>query len=327
MPPSLIPFVDRFQNQPIIVWGDLILDEYVFTTTGRVSREAPVLVTEFESNEYRLGGAGNVVLNVHSLGAAPIPVGFIGRDEKGRILKKILAAKGIGSDYLIEVNGFRTPLKSRILSGAENTRKQQILRIDTLNRSTIPPAGYRRLEQNLARLLATHQALIVSDYLSQTVRAEVFARLRPALAGRIIAVDSRNHLLDFSGITVATPNESELRNLFPGRALASQENLIQAGTELLGRIRTEGIVLKRGHQGMMVFSPKRPPAQIPIFGTTQIVDMTGAGDTVLAVIGLGLLSGASLLDSARLGNIAGGMVVMKEGAFPIPWQELKDALR
>ena len=139
MPTSLSSIVSRFKNKKIVVWGDLILDQYVFTSAGRVSREAPVLVTEFEKNEYRLGGAGNVVMNLLTLGAVPLPVGFVGKDASGEILLDLLREQGIATASLVAADGFQTPLKSRILSGGDNTKKQQILRIDTL-----PPGRARR---------------------------------------------------------------------------------------------------------------------------------------------------------------------------------------
>jgi D-glycero-beta-D-manno-heptose-7-phosphate kinase len=326
MPKSLKEVVADFKGKKVIVWGDFILDEYIFTTSARVSREAPVLVTEWEGSDYRVGGAGNVVMNLVSLGADPLPVGFIGRDVQGRRLKAIFKKNGIPTGHLIEMGNFRTAIKSRILSGGENTRKQQVLRIDTIHRSGIRKSAYAEAEGILAELLATSDGLIMSDYLAQSVDAAVFGALQRKFDRPLFALDSRNHLLDFPRVTVATPNEPEIRAIFPGNRFFTEEDFLAAGKELLERLQAGGVILKRGHQGMIVFKKGRSPEKIEIHGTTEIVDVTGAGDTVLAVVSLSLISGASLLDSARLANIAAGMVVMKEGASPVLLDEFVHAI-
>jgi rfaE bifunctional protein kinase chain/domain len=326
MPTTLPSIVSRFKNKRIVVWGDLILDQYVFTSAGRVSREAPVLVTEFEKNEYRLGGAGNVVMNLMTLGAVPVPVGFVGKDASGEILLGLLREQGIATDSLVAADGFQTPVKSRILSGGDNTKKQQILRIDTLPPGALGERARLRLAKTLVTALAESDLLILSDYLARAVIPGIFQTLRKKFPGRASALDSRNNLLDFHGVTLATPNEPEIKNLFPDKKFLSDGDFLDAGSELLKRLGAEGIVLKRGHRGMLIFGRGQKPCCLDIHGTSQIVDVTGAGDTVLAVLGLGLACGASLLDSARLANVAGGLVVMHEGAYPIRRRELQDAL-
>ncbi len=326
MQPKLPSIVSRFKNKKVVVWGDLILDQYVFTSAGRVSREAPVLVTEFEKDEYLLGGAGNVVMNLLTLGAVPLPVGFVGRDATGKILLELLSKNGISTDYLVHVAGFQTPLKSRILSGGDNTKKQQILRIDTLPPDAISERSRQRLARTLFSILADSDVLVLSDYLAKTVTPGIFKSLRKAFPAKICALDSRDNLLDFPGVTLATPNEPEIKRLFPEKKFLNDGDFLQAGAQLLDKLAATGVVLKRGHKGMLVFGRGEKPYVLDIYGTSQIVDVTGAGDTVLAVLGLGLAAGADLRASARLANIAGGLVVMHEGAYPLPRRELQDAL-
>jgi rfaE bifunctional protein kinase chain/domain len=327
MKTSLSSTISRFRNKKVVVWGDLILDQYVYTSAGRVSREAPVLVTEFERHEYRLGGAGNVVMNLRTLGAVPLPVGFVGKDSPGDVLRGLLREQGISTDHLVAADGFRTPLKSRILSGGDNTKKQQILRIDTLTPGGVGERARLKLARTLAALLAECDVLVLSDYLEQAVVPGIFQALRKKFPALVSAADSRAHLLGFPGVTLATPNEPEIKSLFPQRKFQDEADFLAAGSELLEKLGAAGVVLKRGHRGMLVFGRGEKPAALGIYGTSQIVDVTGAGDTVLAVMGLGLASRASLLDSARLANIAGGIVVMHEGAYPVGRQELQDALR
>ena len=326
MQPTLKSIVSRFKNKKIVVWGDLILDEYVYTSAGRVSREAPVLVTEFEANEYLLGGAGNVVMNLLTLGALPIPVGVVGKDAAGETLRRLLVKNKISTEQLIKIDNFRTPLKSRILSGGDHTKKQQILRIDTLPPDPVGKEAYRRMTKKLRAVMRDCDLLIISDYLGKTVLPAVFKSLKKEFPELICALDSRRNLLDFPGVTLATPNEPEFKNIFPQKKIVSDDDFIRAGSELLEKLAAEGIVLKRGHKGMLVFPRAQKTRVLDIYGTAQIVDVTGAGDTVLAVLGLGLATGASLVDAARLANIAGGIVVMHEGAYPVGLQELLDAL-
>jgi D-glycero-beta-D-manno-heptose-7-phosphate kinase len=319
--------LDTFSGMAVAVWGDLMLDEYVFTSSGRVSREAPVLVTELEKNEYRLGGAGNVVMNLLTLGARPLPLGFIGKDRPGRELRRILRRHRISTDFLVEVENFQTPVKSRILSGASNTRKQQILRIDSLPRNEAPSAAYRRLQARLQGVMTESAGLIVSDYLHQSVRASLLRAAQPSFRDRVVAVDSRRHLFEFSDMALVTPNEPEIKQLFPECHTWNDADFLRAGSELMRSLKTSGVLLKLGHRGMIAFASGKKPISVPIYGTSQIVDGTGAGDTVLAVAGLGLIAGVSLADCARLATVAAGIVVMQEGAWPICGDELKRALK
>lgn len=324
---ELQEIIKKFSNKKVIVWGDLILDEYIYTTTGRISREAPVLVTEFESNEFKLGGAGNVVLNIKSLGAEPIPVGFVGDDLDGKILKEILNKNGIKLDYLIKAKNYKTPKKSRILSGGESTKKQQVLRIDKLNRSEIEDTLYNKIEKNLLNLLENVDLLIISDYIYESVRPDILNNIKRSFPSKLITIDSRNNLLKFHNTYIATPNEPEVKRMFPDNNFYSEKDFFKAGLELLEKIKAEGIILKRGHNGLIVFEKNKKPRIINIHGSSDIVDVTGAGDTVISVISLSLLLKANLFLSAQLANIAAGIVVMKEGACPINYKELYNELK
>lgn len=320
-------FLDSFENKKVVVWGDFILDEYIFTTTSRVSREAPVLITELDSKEFIPGGAGNVIMNVKSLGGYPIPVGFTGKDADGEVLKEILKNSSITPDYIVSLEDYKTPKKSRILSGRENTKKQQILRIDTLNKAGIEEYHYKKIEKNLFELLGEIDVLIISDYLYQSVKPHLFKKIKKEFLGRKIIIDSRNNLLEFKNVTYATPNEPEIKKMFPGYNFFSEEDFFSAGNDLLNIIAAEGIIVKRGHKGMIVFEKGKAPVKIDIHGSADIVDGTGAGDTVISVVSLAHSAGADLFSSAQLANIAGGFVVMKEGAYPISLKELRNELK
>ena len=324
---NLKEYLPSFKNKKVIVWGDLILDEYIYTTTSRISREAPVLVAEFESNEYILGGAGNVVMNIKMLGASPIPVAFVGTNPDGKTLKKILAQHSIPTDYLVELEDYRTPKKSRILSGGMNTKKQQVLRIDALDKKEISQTAYRKMEDILKNLLNETDYLIISDYLYKSVIPNVFSKLSEKFPARNMIIDSRDHLMDFKNATIATPNEPEIKKLFPVKNFFSEQEFYEAGKELQQRLNAGGIILKRGHKGMIVFEKDKPIEKIDIHGPAEIVDVTGAGDTVISVVSLALSAGADLLSAARLANVAAGIVVMKDGCYPIAIHELENELK
>lgn len=318
--------INQFRDKRVVVWGDLILDEYIYTTTGRISREAPVLVTEFESNEFRLGGAGNVVMNIKSLGAIPIPVGCIGKDNDGRIIKDILRQKEIDTDFLVESDLYRTPKKSRILSGGENTKKQQVLRIDTLSKSILDDSCQKEIEHILSDLLSDIELLIISDYIYKSVSPQIFSNLKKEYPQKIVVIDSRNNLTNFKNVTIATPNEPEIKRIFPGRQFYSDNDFFEAGNDLIDQLNAKGVVLKRGQKGMIAFEKDKQPRKVEIYGGTEIVDETGAGDTVIAVTSLAFFVGADLYSSAKLASIAAGLVVMKEGTYPIVFSELKTAI-
>jgi rfaE bifunctional protein kinase chain/domain len=323
---QLKTYLQGFKNKRIIVWGDFILDEYIFTTTSRISREAPVLVTEFESNRFLLGGAGNVVMNIKALGATPLPVGFAGDNADGRELKNILDHNGITTDYLLQLENYRTPKKSRILSGGDHTKKQQVLRIDTLNTFNIKNSAYDHLLDTLGALLGQIDYMIISDYIGESVRPFAFKRLRESFPGKIMIIDSRNHLSKFKDISIATPNEPEVKKLFPGKNFQHENDFFEAGQSLMERLNASGLIIKRGHKGMIIFERDKEPQVIGIHGSSDIVDVTGAGDTVISVASLALSAGADLCSAAELANTAAGFVVMKEGAYPIHFEELEHEL-
>ena len=246
--------LNKFKDQRIIVWGDFILDEFIYTRSSRISREAPVLITEYISSELYPGGAGNVIMNLRSLDANPIPVGFIGNDDDGNKLISIFKTNNIPTDGLIKINNYKTPKKSRILSGGDNTKKQQVLRIDTKNYNKPESKYYDNLLGTINNLLNDESLMIVSDYLNESVNSNVFNDVLSTHPNLRTVIDSRQNLLNFKGSTIITPNEPELKNLFPNNDFLSEEDYYRAGNELMEVMNVKGIVFKRGHKGMIVFT-------------------------------------------------------------------------
>jgi len=325
---NLFRLVDEFSGKKIAVWGDFILDEYIFGTTRRISREAPVLIISYRNSEYSLGGAGNSVLNLRALGAEVLPIGVIGSDPSGKKILSILRKKGVTTEHLIADRKFQTPLKTRILAGEETARKQQVLRIDREEKV----ADSSALKQKIQRLVQNVQnkvnALLVSDYDYLTVKEDIFRHILPGFKkrGMPIAVDSRFRLLNFKGATVSTPNEPEVEGALHIRIDDDSQLLKKAGKELLQRSEAAAVLITRGSKGMVLFEKGKPPFAIPIHGTTDIVDVTGAGDTVISVFTLALTCGANFKQAAQLANFAGSVVVMKKGTATLSASELKDAI-
>jgi len=324
----LLGYVDRFEGLRVGVWGDLILDEHLYGTTRRISREAPVLILTYKGQEYSLGGAGNAIQNIKSLGAYPVPVGVVGRDAEGRRVLNLLRSKGVPTDHVIQAKGYRTPLKTRIMAGDENTRKQQILRIDREGRVPDSAALAKRIRKAVGSAIRDCAALLVSDYSYGTVKERIYAAALPAAtAARVpVAVDSRFRLMDFAGATVATPNEAEIESAVNATAGGSEAALRAASAKVLKKLRSPALLVTRGPRGMLLFEKGKPPLSIPVRGTIDIVDVTGAGDTVISVFTLALAAGASFREAAELANFAGGVVVMKKGAAALSPRELRQAI-
>lgn len=325
---DLLHLVDNFAKKKIGIWGDFILDEYLMGNTRRISREAPVLILSYKDKTFSLGGAGNSVLNIKALGADPLPLGVIGADESGRKIIRMFKQKGISTQYLLQERGFQTPIKTRILAGEETTRKQQILRID--QEGKVPDS--HELKQRINKSLKTAQgrvdALLISDYNYFTVKEDLFNKALPGFKNAKIpvALDSRFRLLNFKGITVASPNEPEVEGALQLEINDNQQILTRAGKLLLKNTQAVAMLITRGSRGMMLFEKNKAPLSIPIYGGTDIVDVTGAGDTVISVFTLALASGASFKQAALLANYAGGIVVMKKGTATLSPDELKEAI-
>jgi rfaE bifunctional protein kinase chain/domain len=325
---NLCGLVDRFAGRRVAVWGDFILDEYLYGKTRRISREAPVLIISYQDRQFSLGGAGNSVLNLKSLGAEPIPVGVLGRDESGDKVCDILRAQRISTRYLLRLSDYQTPVKTRVLAGEENTKKQQILRID--KEAAVPENGRlrNRLTGMLKYVATCAEALLISDYNYLAVQEEVFAAALPAFkkARRPVTLDSRYRLLHFQGITAATPNEPEVEAALHVELNDNILMLKRAGDLLLKTLRSSALLITRGSRGMALFERGKLPFLIPVHGPTDIVDVTGAGDTVISVFTLALACGADFREATILANHAGGIVVMKKGTATLSPEELKTSI-
>ncbi|HEV8118740.1 MAG TPA: bifunctional ADP-heptose synthase, partial [Thermoanaerobaculia bacterium] len=310
----LLAVIDAFAGCRLVVAGDYVLDRFLYGHPKRVSREAPVLILRFWKEEHLPGGAGNTAANVKSLGGVPIPVGAVGKDDAGRTLLEALRERGIDTDGLLAAPDYETPTKTRILAGAPHGIKQQVVRYDRESNLPENAALAARLGDALERSASGANAAVLSDYGYGAVPKDATGILRGSLpSGAPILVDSRHGIAGFAGADALTPNEEELEEWI-GRPLGdSAEELEAAARALQSAVASRIVLVTRGSKGMALFQDGAPPVTLPVHGTDQVADVTGAGDTVLAAFSLALASGASPLEAALLANFAGGLVVMKMG--------------
>ena len=328
---SLLAIIDRFPRQKIALLGDLVADEFICGEIARVSREAPVLILKQRSNQIVPGGGANAAANLADLGARVIPTGVVGDDSSGDALLGGLRAKGIPVRGIVRLKGYVTPTKSRVLGVLSHGRPQQIVRVDREPPRKLDRVTRRRLHAQARAALESCSALLVSDYgfgAADAAEVEALAH-RPKRRGarRPVTVDSRYDVLSYRGVTAATPNEPELEVAFGIEIGDDLEALDRLGRRMLRRQSLEAVLVTRGREGMVVFETGKPPRRLPIFGSDQVADVTGAGDTVIAVFTLALAAGASFVHAAMLANCAGGLVVMKSGTATVSRRELEEAIR
>ena len=327
---KLIKYLDKFKSATILTIGDIIADEYVYGSTSRVSREAPVLILRFDSEHIVLGGGGNALNNLKSLGCRIIPVGVVGCDYFGKMILSNMKNSGIPTEGIFAEKNRVTTRKTRILAGGYHTTKQQVIRIDREPDSKINKSTEEKIIKFLESKIKKIDALMVSDYglglLSPAIIAKInyLAKNNPNM---IITVDSRFNLSQFRNVSAVTPNEPEASECSK-IPIGDEENgsLNEAGKKLMEVINPSAVLITRGRKGMRLFEKNGKITSIPIFGSDEIADVTGAGDTVISTFTLSLVAGATLEEAMNIANYAAGIVVMKRGTATITQKELKDVL-
>lgn len=315
--------VRLFPQKKVVVVGDLVADQFLFGQISRVSREAPVLILRYERTETTPGGAANCAQNLAALDGRASLIGFLGDDEAGKSLLDKLNVAGVDCSGVVTIPQGRTTTKVRILAGQIHSPRQQVIRIDYESNPPVDASLREQLLQQLREALMTADAVIVSDYNYGVADAETVEVVREVALARGIPllVDSRFRLARFPGFTSATPNEDEVEQLLE-RKLADAAQVTEAGVELRAQLDYQALLITRGSHGMLLIEEGAEPLHIPAVGSREAVDVTGAGDTVIAAYTLALASGASFADAAHLANHAGGLVVMKRGTASINRQEL-----
>ena len=322
--------VEQFGTKTIVLLGDFVADEFQYGEISRVSREAPVLILKHRETQIVPGGGANAANNFASLGARVFPITAVGDDAAGDALIAHFRRQRVNVSGIFRVKDWTTPTKSRFLAGWAHTVGQQVLRVDYEPKSPLPDRVRKNLYQRLSANLRSAHALAVSDYglgiATPELVQQASARRKSTLH---VTLDARYGLHRYAkaGITSATPNEAELEAEHHTVIGQDSGELTRAGRATLSEMKLQSLLVTRGRHGAALFEPGDRLTEIPVHGGDQAVDVTGAGDTVLAAYTLALACGASPLEAAHIANIAGGLVVMKRGTATISRQELLDAIR
>ena len=320
--------VESFPKLTVTVLADLVADEFVFGEISRVSREAPVLILKHRDRKIVPGGGANAIYNLADLGVNVLPVGVVGDDEAGKALLRAFRHKRIPVSGILKHKSYTTVTKTRILAGFAHTAGQQVVRID--REPAEGPDSHLRRELVLAARQYTRasDALLISDYGYGAATPSLLNLIREkrSFSKVPVTLDSRHRMLEFSGITAATPNEAEVEEVLGIHIGNNRDRLLAAGEQLAGEMDLESLLITRGKDGMVIFPRRHKPVDIPIYGSDQVADVTGAGDTVIATFTAALATGATSEEAAHLANYAGGIVVMKRGTATVSQQELLEAL-
>jgi D-beta-D-heptose 7-phosphate kinase/D-beta-D-heptose 1-phosphate adenosyltransferase len=321
---SLNSIIDALPNTKVLVVGDIMLDRFVYGSVDRISPESPVPVLAVAREDFMLGGAGNALSNLAGLGAKAEILSVIGDDEDGKAVCAQVEKLGYSAEGLIVDSARPTIVKTRYLAG-----HQQLLRTDFEKKDAISDAVANDLVTRAKEAIARVGAEILSDYGKGLLRADVIAKIIAAahMADVPVIVDPKG--TDFSiykGASAITPNKKELSEATQNSAVSTDEEVIAAAETLIHKCGIEAVVATRSSDGMSVIQKSGNPTHLQTTDI-EVFDVSGAGDSVIATIAASLASGASLVDAARLANIAGSIVVTKVGTAPIRLQELTDALQ
>ena len=327
---ALAECVEQFPTKTIVLLGDFVADEFQYGEISRVSREAPVLILKHRETQLVPGGGANAANNLASLGARVLPVTVVGDDPAGDALIAHFRRMHVNVSGIFRAKSWTTPTKTRFLAGWTHTVGQQVLRVDYEPKSPLPDAVRKKVHQRLSSNLRKAHALAVSDYGFGVAAPEL---VREACAKRKkklhVTLDARYRLHSYAktGVTSATPNEAELEAEHHTIIGQNIGELARAGRATLAAMKLQALLVTRGRHGAALFEAGDRLTQVPVYGSDQAVDVTGAGDTVLAAYTLALACGASPLEAAHIANIAGGLVVMKRGTATVSREELLGAIR
>lgn len=321
---ELLAVIENWRAKRIVIVGDVMLDEYLWGTVSRISPEAPVPVVEIKNQTVRPGGAANVAANIKALGAEPLLVGVVGSDPAARLLRDALKSQDIDDGGLVTDPDRPTTLKTRIIA-----HNQQVVRADREFTGPIPPAVEDALLDRLEGILGGADAVIFEDYNKGVLTPRVIAeaKARAGRRGLLRTVDPKlEQFFEYGGVELIKPNLREAEAAL-GRRLSGYEDVAAAGQALLERLGCASLVITMGERGMVLFRPGTAPEVVPAVGRREVRDVTGAGDTTIAALTLGLAAGASLVQAARVAAVAASLVVGKVGAVPVALEELVEAVR
>ena len=327
MAKNLAGLIDSMQGQSILVIGDMVADIYLDGRISRISREAPVLVLEQAGEKIVAGGAANVVNNVATLGGKAFAVGIVGLDHSADGLRRILGSNGADTEGLLGDVSRPTISKTRIIAGGRATVSQQIVRIDHESKEPVSEKLEGDLLVYIEKILPKVRGIVMSDYGAGTITEKIKKRLieYSRMQGIPGIVDSRYDIGRFKGVGYVKQNDAELAAAVE-RELTTEEDLREAGRELLSRLEADGVLVTRGEQGMMLFERNGAIHDIPVSDKSEVYDVSGAGDTCVSTMILALAAGAAPAAAAELSNFASGIAVRKLGTATVSHGELRRVL-
>ena len=327
--PSLLQQrLDQFKTGRVMVVGDIAIDEMTYGQTSRLSREAPVIILKHERSDILLGAGGNAAHNVAALGAGRVTmVSVCGKDYYSTLLLEAMERDGLDTSGMVHDADRPTTTKTRIIGHARQSVQQQIVRIDRECTEAVPADIEQQLIDHIQQLAPEHDALILSDYDIGVVTPAIINTCRQVCKQYDLqfAVDSHRKLHLFDGATIATPNQPEAE-FNVGRTLDSPEDVVNVGHELRTSAGLQHLLITQGKDGMTLFTHDQQIHHIPVFNQSDVFDVTGAGDTVIATLTLAMATGATPLEGAVLGNLAASIVVRRFGTAVTNPTEIIEAL-
>lgn len=313
--------IENFNKAKVAVIGDIVADVYVYGRQFKLSREAPVIVARYENEEVLPGGAGNITNNINSLGASVYPIGIIGKDDNGKRLLYYFLNRNIDTNGLITCDDRITITKTRFLVGDSHTTKRQVVRFDREPENVLDSKVEQKIIDYIDAIKDMIDLWIVSDYGYDVMTMSIIECIRRLAKDRIVVADSRHRIKEFRGVTIIKPNESEAAEA-TNMKINSENHLFEVGKKLLREVNTKAVLITRGNLGMTLFEDDGRIEKIPVYGKNEVIDVTGAGDTVTSVFSLSMACGASFLQAAKLSNYGASVTVMKTGPAAISKAEL-----
>jgi D-glycero-beta-D-manno-heptose-7-phosphate kinase len=308
----------KFVGKRIAVVGDLMLDSYFWGSVSRISPEAPVPVIEIDDELYRFGGAMNVAYNILTLGGIPFPIGIIGNDHDGKILKGLLKEKKITDKGIVIDKKRPTTAKTRVIAS-----NQHVVRIDREKKDPISSETEKKILDLVKKEMKNLDAIILQDYNKGVMTERLIKEIikMAESAKKIVTVDPKfNNFFTYQNVTVFKPNRKETEDAF-GIRIRSNENITAAGQKLLEQLRCKYALLTLGEDGIALFEKGNTERRIPTKARV-VADVSGAGDTVISTLTMALTAGADIYDAAYLANYAGGLVCQEVGIVPIELNKL-----
>lgn len=325
---EILSVIDNLSKPSILVIGDMAIDEMVYGTTDRMSREAPVLILRHYNTKVILGAASNAAHNIASLNGGKVSViGTYGKDYYAPILLKTFKEAGVNTEFMVEDETRATTVKTRISGSCSQSVTQQIVRID---RETIDPLSNEVEQKIIAQMekaIPLHDAVILSDYNIGLLTDNVIKKAIELCKkyNKIIVVDSQKDLERFQGVTSMTPNQPDTEK-FVGFFIKDGETLEKAGKDMLSKTNADSVLITLGGDGMALFEKNGNFEKVPVFNKTDVFDVTGAGDTVVATFTLAMAAGLSKKNAAILGNLAASIVIRYFGCATTTIPVLKETL-